>query len=260
MDLGLSGKVAIVTGASRGIGRAEALVLGREGADVVVVFKTSSRAAEEVAADIRAMGRRALAIGADVSSSLDVQAMVSRTLQTLGKIDILVNNAGVSGKQVGSGKCIVDLEEEDWHAMLSVHLTGTFLCTKYVAPSMINRHWGRIVNTSSILGRVGGRPGAASYGAAKAAIIAFTKSAAIELAPHGITVNAVAPGYIETAHLKSIMSPEFMEFARKQTPLGRFAQPEELADLVVFLASDKAGFLTGAIIDFHGGRMEYYAP
>ena len=183
--------------------------------------------------------------------------MVRRVVSAYGRIDILVNNAGITGAPY-AGTPIVDSDEKYWDLMLAVHARGTYLCTKYAAPHMIERRWGRIVNTSSIHGRVGGRLGLANYGAAKAAIEAFTRTAARELGPHGITVNAVAPGPILTEQLARVFSPEAMRAMVAQIPVGRAARPEEVAHVVAFLSSEAAGFVNGAVIDINGGRTELW--
>jgi 3-oxoacyl-[acyl-carrier protein] reductase len=257
MDLGLKGRVAIVTGGGTGIGRAEVLALAAEGCHVAVLGNTHPNAAEEVAQTVEAGGGRAIALQADVSDGLQVQGMVRRVLAAYGRIDILVNNAGITGAPY-AGALIVDSDEKYWDMMLAVHARGTYLCTKYVAPHLIKRGWGRIVNTSSIHGRVGGRPGLANYGAAKAAIVAFTQTAARELGPHGITVNAVAPGPILTEQLAQIFSPEAMRAMVDQIPLRRAARPEEVAGVVAFLSSEAASYVNGAVIDVNGGRTEIW--
>lgn len=258
MELGLSGRVAIITGAARGIGRAEAWALAREGAKVVVSYKTSHIQAEELLRDIHASGGEAITVQADVSRTDDVRRMVQAALDSFGRIDILVNNASLTGADyAGPGREIVNLPETEWDAMLDVNLKGTFLCTKYVAPVMISQGWGRIINTSSIVGRMGGGPGSSHYAAAKAGVIGFTKAASKELAPFGITVNAIVPGFINTETLQRSITPESKALAIRQTPVGRFGEPGEVGALVAFLASDKAGFITGAIMDINGGRIEY---
>jgi 3-oxoacyl-[acyl-carrier protein] reductase len=257
MDLGLKDRVAIVTGGGTGIGRAEVLALAGEGCHVAVVGNRHPEEAERVAEGIERSGGKAIALRADVSDSLQVQEMVRRVLAAYARIDILVNNAGIAGAPY-AGTPIVDSDEKYWDMMLAVHARGTYLCTKHVAPHLIERGWGRIVNTSSVHGRVGGRPGLANYGAAKAAIAAFTQTAARELGPHGITVNVVAPGLILTERLATIFPPDAMRAMTNQVPLGRAARPEEVAAVVAFLSSEAASYVNGAVIDVNGGRTEIW--
>ena len=257
MDLGLKDRVAIVTGGGTGIGRAEVLALAAEGCRVAVVGNRHPEEAKRVAESVERGGGKAIALQADVSDSLQVQEMVRRVLAAYARIDILVNNAGIAGAPY-AGTPIVDSDEKYWDMMLAVHARGTYLCTKHVAPHLIERGWGRIVNTSSVHGRVGGRPGLANYGAAKAAIAAFTQTAARELGPYGITVNVVAPGLIMTERLATIFSPDAMRAMTDQVPLGRAARPEEVAAVVAFLSSEAASYVNGAMIDVNGGRTEIW--
>jgi 3-oxoacyl-[acyl-carrier protein] reductase len=248
-------RVAMVTGAGSGLGRAEAVGLAGAGADVAVVGHANMAGAEETAEQCRSAGRRALVLQADVRRSEDVRGAVERVVKELGRLDILVNNAGALGPALNAP--IVELSEESWHLMVDSHLTGTFLCIKHAAPHMIARRWGRIVNTTSIHGRVGGRATLGHYGAAKAGVIALTRTAARELGPHGITCNVVSPGFIRTRQLEGTLAPERLAALAEQVPLKRIGTPEELAAAVVFLASEGASFVNGATLDVHGGRMEY---
>ena len=188
-------RVALVTGGAAGIGRAEAVALAEAGADVAILAHTDLAGAEETARRCRAAGRRTLVVQADVRRSDEVRQAVDAVVQTLGRLDVLVNNAGALGAPLNVP--LLDLDETTWHLMMDSHLTGTFLCLKHAAPHMVRQRWGRVVNTSSIHGRIGGRPTLGHYGAAKAGVIALTRTAARELGPHGVTVNAVSPGYVD---------------------------------------------------------------
>ncbi len=255
MDLGLKDRVAVVTGGSRGIGRAEAEALAAEGAAVVVAASRSMQDAEQVARGILEKGCRALAVQADVSQSADVQRLVEKTLATFGRLDILVNNAGPVRPELN--KPLLEMPEELWDFMLANHLRSTFLCIKYAAPHMVTQGWGRIINTSSIHGRMGGRPSLGHYGAAKAGVIALTMTAARELGPKGITVNVISPGFIGTETLRKVLAPPVMEKLQQQIPLGRLGEPAEVGRVVAFLASEAASYLNGVIVDMTGGRLEF---
>jgi 3-oxoacyl-[acyl-carrier protein] reductase len=248
-------RVALVTGAAAGIGRAEAIALAAAGADVAVLGHADLAGAEETARRCRAVGRRAVVVRADVRSGDEVARAVSDAVAALGRLDILVNNAGALGAELNAP--LLELDEARWRLMLESHLTGTFLCIKHAAPHMLRRGWGRIVNTSSIHGRIGGRPTLGHYAAAKAGVIALTRTAARELGPGGITANAIAPGYVDTERLGATLPPERLRALAGQIPVGRIGTPAEVAAAVVFLASDAAAFVNGAVVDIHGGRMEY---
>ncbi|NIO71801.1 MAG: glucose 1-dehydrogenase [Anaerolineae bacterium] len=243
-----AGEVALVTGAARGIGEAIALKLAREGADVVVT-DVDLEGAQRVAQEIERLGRKAKAIQADVSQREAVQRLVSEAVSVFGKIDILVNNAGIIRRGT-----FLEHDPQDWEKVLSVNLGGTFNCAKEVVPLMIKQGGGKIINISSVVGKMGDIASAPSYGTSKGAINTFTKSLARELAPYGINVNAVAPHAIETD-----MSREWSEEKRRQIveaiPLKRLGKPEEVAEVVAFLASDGAGFITGQILDVNGGYL-----
>jgi 3-oxoacyl-[acyl-carrier protein] reductase len=256
MDLGLRDRVAIVTGGSRGLGRAEAEALAAEGAAVAVATAKSAADADRVVRGILERGGRAIAIQADASRSEDVQRMVESTVQAFGRLDILVNNAGTTGPHLN--KPIVDMPEELWDFMLGNHLKSAFLCIKHAAPHMIKQGWGRIINTSSVHGRVGGRASLGHYGAAKAGVVALTMTAARELGPKGITANVIAPGFIGTDTLRGILAPATLEKLAQQIPLGRIGEPVEVGRVVAFLASEAASYLNGVVLDISGGRLEYF--
>ncbi|MDQ7095429.1 SDR family NAD(P)-dependent oxidoreductase [Desulfosporosinus sp. PR] len=253
MDYGPYGRVAIVTGSAKGIGKGEAMVLARQGL-AVVVADIDVTAAEKTAEEIRAEGCQAISVSVDVSNSNSVKEMVNTVYNELGSIDILVNNAGIVGRHVTYD--IVNMPEESWDAMIDVHLKGTFLCTKFAAPYMIKQNWGRIINTSSLHARTGARHGFSSYGAAKAGITQFTRVAAKEFGPEGITVNSVAPGYVVTTALP--IKNEYLDFIKEQIPIGRFATAEDIGNAVAFLASNQAEYINGANIEVNGGRVEFY--
>jgi 3-oxoacyl-[acyl-carrier protein] reductase len=248
-------RVALVTGGAAGIGRAEAVALAESGADVAVLGHMDLAGAEETARRCRILGRRAMVVQADIRRSEEVRRAVNEVLHGLGRLDILVNNAGALGTHLNVP--LLDLDEATWHLMLDSHLTGTFLCIKHAAPHMVRQRWGRVINTSSVHGRIGGRPTLGHYGAAKAGVIALTRTAARELGPHGVTVNAVSPGYVATERLAATLPPERLQALARQIPVARMGTPAEIAAAVVFLAGDGAAFVNGAILDIHGGRMEY---
>lgn len=244
----LKDQVALVTGAARGIGRAIAIALAQEGCGVVV-SDIDEQGAIKVAQAIEAMGRKALAVRTDVSSLQDVRTLFQKTLQAFGRLDILVNNAGIIRR--GS---LEDHRDEDWELVLAVNLRGTYYCSREAVRIMKGQGYGRIINISSVAGKVGDITSAPSYGPSKGAVNTLTKSLARELAPFGVTVNAVAPHAIETE-----MSAEWSEEKRRavisQIPVGRMGKPEEVAAAVVFLASPEAGFITGEILDVNGGYL-----
>ncbi|UKS31109.1 3-oxoacyl-[acyl-carrier-protein] reductase [Paenibacillus sp. HWE-109] len=242
----LTGKVALVTGASRGIGRAIALHLAEHGADVAVNYAGSEAAAGEVVAAIEAMGRKAVKLRADVSSFQEADDLVKQTVEIFGKIDILVNNAGITRDNL-----IMRMKEEEFDQVIATNLKGVFNCVKAVTRPMMKQRFGRIINISSVVG-VLGNPGQANYVAAKAGVIGLTKATARELSSRGITVNAVAPGFIET-DMTDKLSAEMREHMLKQIPLERLGQPEEIAKVVRFLASDDASYMTGQTLHVDGG-------
>lgn len=244
--LSLQGKTAVVTGGSRGIGRAIALELARRGANVVVNYHKSPEAAEAVVSEIQASGGQAAAFQADVSEAGAAQNLIKFAIETFGDLHILVNNAGIT-----RDKLIMMITEEDWDAVLNTNLKATFLCAKAAVKHMIRKRYGRIINIASVAGQMG-NPGQTNYSASKAGQIGFTKALAREVAGRNITVNAVAPGFVDTEILFA-MPPETLEAALKLVPLGRKGQPEEIAYAVAFLASDQAAYITGQVLGVDGG-------
>jgi len=245
--MSLEGKVAIVTGAAQGIGRAIAETLARDGADIVVADLDPGRSQETVAA-ITKLGRRAVNVKVNVAEWNDVKNMTEQVLKDWGKIDILVNNAGVTRDGL-----LVRMKEEDWNLVLQVNLHGTFHCTKAVLQPMTKQRSGRIVNIASIVGAMG-NAGQANYAASKAAVIGFTKSVAREYASRMVTVNAVAPGFVDTAMTQGLQQ-EVRDALLKQIPLGRLGQPGDVAEAVRFLASEEAGYITGQVLHVNGGML-----
>ena len=246
----LNGQVALVTGAEVGIGRATALALAREGADVAVHYYADESGACEVAGAIAALGRQAAVFHGDLTKSAEVARVVDGAVARFGRVDILVNNAGgLLGRHA-----LVDMTEEFFHAVLDVNVLITFLCCRAVAPGMIARRHGAIVNLTSLAAHNGGGPGASIYAAAKAAVLTLTKAYARELAPHGIRVNAVSPGLIGgTPFHNTFTSPDAFAAAVKTIPLGRAGEPDDVAKVIAFLAGDGAGFVAGETIEINGG-------
>ena len=239
----LSGKVAIITGSARGIGKEIALRLAEAGATVVV---SDVADAEPAAEEIRKMGHQSLAVAADVTSTSDVAGMVEKVTAEYGRIDILVNNAGIARDQL-----LMRMSEEDWDAVLNVNLKSVFLCTRAVLRQMVKQRWGRIVSISSIVGIVG-NPGQANYASSKAGIIGFTKTIAREVGSRGITVNAIAPGFIVSKMTEQLGEEQKSEML-KRIPLGFLGTPRDVAEAVAFLSSEEARYITGQVLGVDGG-------
>lgn len=242
----LKEKIALVTGASRGIGKAIALHLAEEGAQIIVNYAKNSEKAKEVVAAVESTGGKALAMQADVSCWQEVEKMVDSIYEKFGRIDILVNNAGVNRDEL-----LISMEKKDWDAVINTNLGGLFHCTKAVAKYMMIQKSGRIINMSSVAGERGGR-GQSNYAASKGGVNAFTRSVAMELAPKKITVNAIAPGVIET-EMSSTVIRRAKDFILNSVALKRLGQPEEIAKVVAFLASDDSSYITGEVIRVDGG-------
>ncbi|MDJ0898130.1 MAG: 3-oxoacyl-[acyl-carrier-protein] reductase [Xenococcus sp. MO_188.B8] len=242
----LKDKVAIITGASRGIGKATALALAAVGAKVVVNYARSSAAADAVVQTIVDAGGEAIAIQADVSKPEEVDALIKETLAKYSRIDVLVNNAGITQDNL-----LMRMKLEQWQAIINLNLTGVFLCTKAVTKTMLKQRSGRIINIASVAGQMG-NPGQANYSAAKAGVIGFTKTVAKELASRSVTVNAVAPGFIETDMTEDLSADDILQLI----PLGRYGKPEEIAGMIRFLAADPAAaYITGQVFNVDGGMV-----
>lgn len=245
----LANKVAIVTGASRGIGRAIAIALAREGAKLVINYTANTQAAEATLTAVQEAGSQGIMVQADVTAAADCDKLVKAAQDKFGRIDILVNNAGITRDNIAAR-----MKAEEWQAVLDTNLTGAFNCAKAaIRPFLKQKTGGRIINMASIVGKIGG-VGQANYAAAKAGLMGMTKSLARELAARQITVNAVAPGYINTA-MTAVLSADVKDNIVRQIPLGRTGEPEDVAALVVFLASDEAAYITGQVIAVDGGLV-----
>lgn len=244
----LTGKTALVTGASRGIGRAIAIELAKQGASVAVNYSGSEEKARKVVEEIQENGGQAFAIQSDVSSMDSVTAMIKEVVSTYGTLDILVNNAGITRDNL-----LMRMKEEEWDAVINTNLKGVFNCTKAVTRQMMKQRSGRIINMASVVG-VAGNPGQANYVAAKAGVIGLTKTTAKELSSRGITVNAVAPGFIET-DMTDALEGSVKDEMLKQIPLARLGRPEDIAATVKFLASEESGYITGQTIHVDGGMV-----
>ena len=241
----LKGKVALVTGAAQGIGKAITLLLARHGADVIV-GDVNVEKAEETAGEVLALGRQAMAVKVDVTHLQEVEAVVEGALQKFSRIDILINNAGIA-----RDKLILRMSEEDWDAVVGVNLKGTFNCTKAVIKHMSKQRSGKIVNIASVVGEMG-NPGQANYAASKAGVIGLTKTIAREFAQRGINVNAIAPGYIQTP-MTDALPEKAKEELRRMIPMERLGQPEDVAQAVLFLVSEASSYITGHILKVNGG-------
>ena len=244
----LTGKVAIVTGGSRGIGRAIVLRLAAQGADIAFMDRGSPEVAAQTRADVEALGRRAILVAGDVTDPAACAAFVQAAIDAYGKVDILVNNAGITRDDL-----VMRMGIDEWKAVLEVNLFGAFYCTKAVLRPMLKARAGRIINMSSVSGQAG-QAGQANYSSSKAGLIGLTKAVAREVASRGITANAVAPGFIVT-ELTQDLPEELQDQIRKATPLGHFGSVDDIANAVAFLASDEAGYITGQVLAVDGGLV-----
>lgn len=246
--MGLTGKTAVVTGGSRGIGRAICIELAKQGANVVVNYSGSEDKAKQVVSEIEQLGAKAIAVQANVADSAAVDSMMKQAIEVFGTLDILVNNAGITRDNL-----LMRMKEQEWDEVVDTNLKGVFLCTKAVTRQMMKQRAGRIINISSIVG-VAGNPGQANYVAAKAGVIGLTKTCAQELASRNILVNAIAPGFI-TTEMTDNLPEELKEAMLKQIPLAKLGQPEDVAKAVVFFASNQANYITGQTLHIDGGLV-----
>ncbi len=241
----LEGQIALVTGGGQGIGRAISLALAKDGADVII-FELNSEKTEEVSKDIYSLGRKTLSVTVDVSNAEEVEDGFRKAIESFGRIDILVNNAGITKDAL-----IVRMKDEDWDKVLEVNLKGAFLCTRSAVKTMSKQRYGRIINISSVVAFMG-NPGQVNYVASKAGILGLTKTVAKEYATRGITVNAIAPGFIQTA-MTDALPEQVKETMLKEIPLGKFGSPDDVARAVRFLALKDSGYITGQVIHVNGG-------
>ncbi len=246
--ISLDNKVAVVTGSSRGIGKAIALKLARSGADLVINYSSDNNGAEETAVAVRDMGQRAITVQCNIADFNDAKNLIERSVDEYGKIDIMVNNAGIT-----RDKLLLRMKEEDWDQVININLKGVFNCTRAVIRKMLKQSFGTIINISSVVG-IMGNAGQSNYSASKAGIIGFTKSIAREVSSRGITVNAVAPGFIETDMTDELVDKVKDEML-KAIPLQRFGKPDDVANLVLFLASDLSTYINGQVINVDGGML-----
>ena len=244
----LKGKTAVVTGASRGIGRAIAIKLATLGVNIVVNYRNSYDAVQEVVKEIQALGARALAVQCDISSFKDVESMMKKSMEELGSIDILVNNAGITKDGL-----LMRMKEEEFDSVIDINLKGAFNCTRHISAIMLKQRSGRIINISSVSGLTG-NAGQVNYSSAKAGILGMTKAVAKELAGRGVTCNAVAPGYIQTDMTEGL-ADKVKENIMNSIPLKRLGTPEDVANAVAFLASEEAAYITGQVINVDGGMV-----
>ena len=245
----MEGQVALVTGASRGIGAAVARRLAQNGARVGVNYHTSENAALEIAGSITNSGGEAIAVGGDVSQEQSAQAVVAQVVEHWGQINILVNNAGITRDRL-----LLRMSLEDWEQVLDVNLKGAFLCTKFVMPHLIRQRRGRVVNISSVVG-ISGNPGQANYSSSKAGLIGFTKAVAREVASRNVTVNALAPGFILGGGMVDQLSEEAQREIMQRIPMGRFGSADDVAEAVVFLCGEAASYITGQVLTIDGGLI-----
>lgn len=244
--MNLKDKVAIVTGGTRGIGREIALELSKEGSNIAITYNSNDKKARQVVEEIQENGVKAMAVQVNVSDSEEVNSMVKTVEEELGSPDILVNNAGITKDNL-----LIRMKEKDWDDVININLKGVFLCTKAISRSMMRKRYGKIINISSVVG-LHGNAGQGNYSASKAGIVGFTKSMASELASRGIRVNAIAPGFIQT-DMTDILKEDVKEMMLDNIPLNDFGKPKDIANLVVFLASEKADYITGEVIKVDGG-------
>ena len=244
--MNLKGKTVLITGGSRGIGRAMALAFAEEGTNVIINYTSDEENAKNAIKEIEKFGVKGLAIRANISKAEEVNSMFDKIKEDFDVIDILINNAGITRDSL-----FIGMKEKDWDEVIEVNLKGMFLCTKAVIRKMLRQRYGRIVNISSVVGVIG-NPGQANYCASKAGVIGFTKSLAREVASRNITVNAIAPGFIKT-DMTDALPEDIKESVMVTIPMGRYGNPEDIANIAVFLSSDKAGYITGQIIHIDGG-------
>lgn len=246
--MSLNNKVALITGGSRGIGKAIALELAKNGVNIAINYNSNEARAKEVIEEAKSYGVKAIAIKANVAIGEDVEQMIKQVEEELETIDILVNNAGVTRDNL-----LIRMKEEDWDEVMDTNLKGTFLCTKAIARSMMKKRYGKIINIASVVG-VMGNAGQGNYSASKAGVIGFTKSMAKELASRGIRVNAIAPGFIQT-DMTDVLSEDVKEAMLKAIPLNSLGDPKDIANLVVFLSSESSDYITGQVINVDGGMV-----